>query len=162
MTLANFSSSMLTASNNRLNMGHLQVYFLTAASVLGSELAFPITWWVAPSRCPPGTHTQHVQSWPKRSIPESPLDRFISCNVITILFGIPAQSPKLLHFASHSVPPNGPGQLPVSLTSVPSWPSPVMTPSWHDILDKGEFQSQTWVQIPAPLFIAYLNMDFFP
>lgn len=153
---------MLTASNNRLNMEHLQVCFLTAASVLGSGLAFPTAWWVAPSRCPPRTRKQHVQIWPKHPIPESPLECFISFNVITILLGIPAQSPKLLHFASCSVPPNGPGQLRVSLTSVPSWPPPVLTPSWYDVLDKGEFQSQTWVQIPAPLFIAYLNVDFFP
>lgn len=87
------------------------------------------------------------------------LDFSISFNGITILLVIPEQNPKSLKFAS-SIPPTGPSHLLTSLTSILLLLLPTLHTPWHDVVGEYEFQSQTWVQIPALLFVTCMNADF--
>lgn len=133
-------SSMPVPSSHPLHMGHLQIHFLTAASVLGPNL-HPPAQWIAPSDCPPVPHSAS-QNRPKLPILRSAsallLDLFLIESVLSPV--IPAQNLKPLNFPPASVPPTGLSHLPTLLTPVLFLPSPTLTIRWHDVVNRYEFQ----------------------
>lgn len=93
----------MPTSLNHLDKGHLQIHFLTAASVLGSWLA---------SSCPVGSRlsiqmsssapTQHVQSRAKHSVPARDFLFFLMTSPPSLWFQLrTSASPVLSHALSH-------------------------------------------------------------